>query len=89
MRKTAALVGLSALIMLGGCTSRPISKTWHHTKRVYNTTKQVYNATKAVAEIVNPLEYIYISEHGEWVAQDGGPFVIEDAIVEISPDQAD
>ena len=89
MRKTAVIVGLSALVMLGGCTSRPISKTWQHTKRVYNTTKKVYSATKAVAEVLNPLEYIYISEHGECVTPEGELFRIEDAIVDATVDQAE
>lgn len=89
MRTTYAIVGLSALLMLGGCSSRPISKTWGHVKKTYNTSKQVYRTTKAVAEVVNPLEYIYLSEHGEAMTPDGQPFVTEDAIIEQTPEQMD
>lgn len=89
MRTTYAIVGLSVLLILTGCSSRPISKTWGHVKKTYNTTKQVYRTTKAVAEVINPLEYIYVSEHGEAVTQEGEPFVTRDAMLEFSLDQAD
>ena len=86
MRKTLFIVCLSAFVLLGGCSSRPISKTWGHVKKTYNTTKQVYRATKAVAEVVNPLEYIYLSEQGPAQTQGGEPFVTQDAILGPEPD---
>jgi hypothetical protein len=89
MQKTTAIVGLSVLLILGGCSARPISKTWHHLKKGYNATKQVYRATKAVAEVVNPLEYVYVSDHGEAVTPEGEPFLIEDAILGRMPDEAE
>ena len=85
MRKTLAILGLSALFLLAGCSSRPISKTWGHIKKGYNTTKQVYRTTKAVAELVNPLEYIYLGEHGEALTPAGEPFVTRDAILGPDP----
>ena len=85
MQTTYVILGLSGLLVLAGCSSRPISKTYHHARKAYSTTKQVYHATKAVAEVANPLEYIYISEHGEAVTQDGQPFVTHGAML----DQAD
>ena len=89
MQKSLVIVGLAIVFVLGGCSARPISKTWHHTKRVYNATKQVYNASKAVAEVVNPLEYIYVSEQGHAVTPDGEPFVTGDAIIESPTDLAE
>lgn len=96
MRRTYAIVGLSALLMLGGCSSRPISKTWGHVKKTYNTTKQVYNTTKAVArttksvaKAVNPLEYIYLSEHGEAVTPQGELFVTGEAMIGETSEQMD
>ena len=82
MQKITAILGMSLILVLGGCSARPISKTWHHVKKTYNATKQVYRATKAVAEVVNPLEYVYVSEHGQALTPDGQPFVTRDAIVE-------
>ena len=81
MRTTYVILSLSILLVLGGCSSRPISKTYHHTKKAYNTTKEVYRTTKAVAEVANPLEYIYISEYGEAVTPDGQPFMTHDAML--------
>ena len=53
----------AAVIVFTGCSARPISKTYNAMKRAYHTTGKVYRTTKAVAELVNPLEYIYLSEH--------------------------
>lgn len=89
MRKIVVILGLSALLVMAGCSSRPISKTWGHVKKTYNTSKQVYRTTKAVAEVVNPLEYIYVSEHGEALTPDGEPFVVHDAILDPTPDHVD
>lgn len=89
MRTTYAIVGLSVLLMLGGCSSRPISKTWGHVKKTYNATKQVYRTTKAVAEVVNPLEYIYLSEHGQALTPQGEVFVTADAMLVNPPEQMD
>ena len=75
--------------MLSGCSSRPISKTYHHIKKTYNTTKQVYHTTKAVAEMVNPLEYLYVSQHGEALNQAGEVFTVNQALIEPASDQAD
>ena len=86
VRKISAILILSAVLVLGGCSARPISKTWGHVKKTYNTTKQVYRATKAVAEVANPLEYIYVSGQGPAKAQGGEPFVTEDAILGPEPD---
>jgi len=58
--KVCVLAG--AVIVFAGCSSRPISKTYQAVKRAYHTTGKVYRTTKAVAELVNPLEYIYLSE---------------------------
>lgn len=52
------LMGLSVSV---GCGYKPITKTFNAVKKVHNTTRQVYRATKSVAELVNPLEYIYVS----------------------------
>ena len=86
MQKACALLVLTALLFLAGCSARPISKTWGHLKKGYNTTKQVYRATKAVAEAVNPLEYIYLSEHGQALNQHGEPFDTQDAMLGLAPD---
>jgi PBP1b-binding outer membrane lipoprotein LpoB len=81
MQKSILIVSITALFFFAGCSSRPISKTWGHVKKTYNTTKQVYRTTKAVAELVNPLEYIYLSEHGEAWTQNGDPFETQDAML--------
>ncbi|MEM9108523.1 MAG: hypothetical protein AAGC72_00675 [Planctomycetota bacterium] len=81
MRKLILIFCVSAIFVLAGCSSRPISKTWHHVKKTYSTTKQVYRTTKAVAELVNPLEYIYVSQQGGAMTQEGEPFVTQDAIL--------
>lgn len=86
MQKSCAIVGLLALLFLSGCSARPISSTWGHLKKGYNTTKQVYRATKAVAEIVSPLEYIYLSEHGPALMQHGEPFITREAMLGPAPD---
>ncbi|MBX2851147.1 MAG: hypothetical protein KTR15_05310 [Phycisphaeraceae bacterium] len=85
MQKSCAILGLAALLLLAGCSGRPISKTWGHLKKGYNTTKQVYRTTKAVAGLVNPLEYIYFSEHGQAVTQQGEPFAAQDAMLGSAP----
>lgn len=82
MRNTYAIMCLSALLVFTGCSARPISKTWGHLKKGYNTTKQVYRATKSVAKLVNPLEYVYVSEHGEALTPEGEPFVTWDAMLD-------
>ena len=64
MRFTTMMLGLLTVCVLSGCASKPISKTYHAVKRAYHTTGKVYRTTKAVAELVNPLEYIYVSEQG-------------------------
>ncbi|MEO0477091.1 MAG: hypothetical protein AAF085_14140 [Planctomycetota bacterium] len=89
MRKIFAILCLSACVLLGGCSARPVSKTVHHVKQGYNTTKQVYHTTKAVVRLVNPLEYIYVAEHGEALTPEGEPFVTEQAILETSHDPAE
>ncbi len=89
MRNTFAILCLSALFVFTGCSARPISKTWGHIKHGYNTTKQVYRATKSVAKLVNPLEYVYVSEHGEALTPEGEPFVTKDAMLGCTPDQAE
>ncbi|MGB1124767.1 MAG: hypothetical protein ACPG4Q_06150 [Phycisphaeraceae bacterium] len=89
MRKTSAIIGLSVLLVLGGCSSRPISKTIGHVKKTYNTTKQVYHTTRAVVDLVNPLEYVYVSEGGQALTPDGSPFVTADAVVGKSPEIAE
>ena len=86
MRNTYAILSLSALLIFTGCSARPISKTWGHLKNGYNTTKQVYRTTKAVVNLVNPLEYVYVSEHGEALTPEGDPFVTEDAFLGCSPE---
>ncbi|MEM6506881.1 MAG: hypothetical protein AAF711_15695 [Planctomycetota bacterium] len=89
MRKLIFILCLSAVFVLAGCSSRPISKTWHHVKKTYSTTKQVYRTTKAVAELVNPLEYIYASQQGGAMTQEGGPFDTQDAVLGPPPQEAD
>lgn len=81
MRNIYAILGLSVLLVFTGCSSRPISKAWHHVKKGYSTTKQVYRTTKAVVGLVNPLEYIYVGEHGEALTPDGEPFFTQDAVL--------
>jgi uncharacterized lipoprotein YmbA len=87
MRKLAVIVSLLCAMSLAGCSSRPITKTWHHLKRGYHTTKQMYHTSKAVAEVLNPLEYVYVAEHGESLTPDGEPFVTGDAVL-AQPEQA-
>ena len=89
MRKIVSILCLSACVLLGGCSARPVSKTVHHLKQGYNTTKQVYHTTKAVVRLVNPLEYIYFSEHGQVLTPQGEPFVTWDAILGQTPDSAE
>ena len=89
MRNTLTILCLSAMFTLAGCSARPISKTWGHLKNGYSTTKQVYRATKSVAKLVNPLEYVYVSEHGEALTPEGEPFVTEDAMLGCTPDDAE
>lgn len=83
MRTTCVLFCVLSALMLSGCSARPISKTYHHLKQGYATTKHVYRATKSVAKLVNPLEYIYISETegGEAVMTDGEPFETHEAML--------
>ena len=61
MRKYVFACVLLVLFASAGCGYKPITKTFKAIKKVHNTTKQVYRTTKAVADLVNPLEYIYVS----------------------------
>ncbi|MFK7788625.1 MAG: hypothetical protein AB8C95_03895 [Phycisphaeraceae bacterium] len=89
MRTSCVILCVLSVLMLSGCSAQPISKTWGHLKQGYNTTKQVYRATKSVAKLVNPLEYVYVSEHGESMRADGEPFVTHEAMIGFTPSHAE
>ena len=60
------MIGLLVLMfVLAGCSIRPISTTIHAMKKVHQTAGKAYRTTKSMAELANPLEYVYLSEQAE------------------------
>ena len=58
---TAFTLLAGAAVLIAGCSARPISRTLNAAERVYNTTGQVYRASRSVADLMNPMEYLYFS----------------------------
>ena len=59
-------IGLVVLVfVLAGCSIRPISSTINAAKKMNQTAGKAYRTTKSMAELANPLEYVYLSEQAE------------------------